>query len=268
MENTGVPAAMAKKDAVINRIRNKYPDKQYENDEAYFGQINDDYDEYDKKVGDLTAANEDYKKRESAFSDLFAKDPRSANYLMRWKDGEDPAIALVREYGDDVMEIIKDPARQEEVAAANKEFAARVAKEKELEGQYNDNLKQSIAMLDEFASQGMDDDQIDEIMKDYITLATDALQGKFTKEGFDMIRKAKNFDSAVANANEEGVVRGRNEKIEEKLAKPMKGDGHAPLGGETGMQADKAPRKPLGALDGMGDNRNIWQRGNEKRTKY
>lgn len=269
MDKPEVQPVMAKRDAVLDRIRKKHADKQYEDDEAYFGQINDDYDEYDKQLGDLTAANEDYKKREAAFSDLFTKDPRSANYLRRWRDGEDPAIALVREYGDDVVAIINDPDRQEEVAAANKEFAARVAKEKELEDQYNNNLKESLAMLDALKSEGMDDDKIDDIMKEYIKLSTDALRGIFTREGVDMIMKAKNYDADVANANEEGIVRGRNEKIEEKLAKSKMGDGHSPLGGEAGRQADKAPRRPLGALDNFGDgNKNIWERGGEKRTKY
>lgn len=263
------PASLAKRDAVLNRIRSKYPDKQYADDEAYFGQIEDDYNEYDKKVGELSAANEDYRKRESELSDMFAKDPRSADYLMRWKNGEDPAIALVREFGDDVVEIISDPKRQEEVAKAKQEYADRVANDKKLQEEYQVNLKQSLAMIDDLVAGGESEDEVDKVMKAYITIGTDVLMGKFNRETYDMIKKSFNYDSAVANAAEEGVIKGRNEKIEEKLAKNKKGDGHSPLGGETGMQADRTPRRPLGALDNFGDgNQTIWERGGEKRRKY
>lgn len=38
----------SKRDLAMERIKAKYPDKSFDDDEAFFGQINDDYDDYDK----------------------------------------------------------------------------------------------------------------------------------------------------------------------------------------------------------------------------
>ena len=37
----------SKRDLFSDRMKGKYPDKQFDDDEALFGQINDDYDDYD-----------------------------------------------------------------------------------------------------------------------------------------------------------------------------------------------------------------------------
>lgn len=42
----------SKRDLFSDRMKGKYPDKQFDDDEALFGQINDDYDDYDKRLGE------------------------------------------------------------------------------------------------------------------------------------------------------------------------------------------------------------------------
>ena len=42
----------SKRDLFSDRMKAKYPDKQFDDDEALFGQINDDYDDYDKRLGE------------------------------------------------------------------------------------------------------------------------------------------------------------------------------------------------------------------------
>ena len=68
------------------RLKAKYPDREFADDEALFGQINDDYDGYDKELSG-------YKEREKALSDLFAGNPQSAAFLTDWRKGEDPMIS-------------------------------------------------------------------------------------------------------------------------------------------------------------------------------
>jgi hypothetical protein len=46
-------------------LKAKYPDREFADDEALFGQINDDYDGYDKELSG-------YKEREKALSGYFA----------------------------------------------------------------------------------------------------------------------------------------------------------------------------------------------------
>lgn len=78
-----------------DRLKAKYPDKEFADDEALFAQINDEYDGLDKELSG-------YKEREKALSDLFASNPRSAAFLTDWRKGEDPIIGMIRKFGDDL----------------------------------------------------------------------------------------------------------------------------------------------------------------------
>lgn len=199
---------------------------------------------------------------------MFSSDPRSAAFLMNWRDGEDPAVGLVRQFGTEIKEAIDDPERQEQIAAANKEYVERVAKEKEYEEMYTKNLDASLAYLDQLQREtGMTDEEIDKVMQFVVSIVRDGVLGKFSPETIEMARKALNHDADVTRANLEGEVKGRNEKIEEKLRKSKKGDGTAALDGKNGS-ARRTTVPNLGALSQYGDdNLTIWERGKEKRTK-
>ena len=251
----------SKRDAMAERLRNRYPDKDFSDDEAFFGQISDDYDEYDKNISD-------YQEREKAFSDMFTSDPRSARFINDWRNGEDPAVGLVRMFGTEIKEAIDDPERQEEMAAANKEFVERVAKEKELEELYQTNIDASLKELERMQQEeGMNDEQIGAAMRLLLGIIQDGIVGKFTPESIHLALKAINHDADVTAANEEGVVQGKNTKVEEKLRKPKKGDGTAPLGGANSTAKQPRQRPSLGALERFGGSGSIWDRGNEKRRR-
>ena len=71
MAGTQAPpmSAKSKRDILGERLKKKYPDKEYSNDEELFGQINDDYDDYDNQINQ-------YKDREGKLTDMFSKDPQ------------------------------------------------------------------------------------------------------------------------------------------------------------------------------------------------
>lgn len=261
MEKTNNNPIKTKRELALERMKGKYPDMDFENEDVLFGQINDDYDDYDRQLAE-------YKERESTFSNMFTSDPRSAAFMMNWRNGEDPTIGLIRQFGTEIKDAIDDPERQEEIAAANKEFVERVAKEKEYEETYQANLAASLSYLEELqAKSGMSDDEIDKVMEFIVTIVRDGVMGKFAPETIEMARKALNHDADVAQATHEGQVKGRNEKIEEKLRKKSSGDGTANLDGKSG-KAKRQVAPALGALDNFGDNnKTIWERGNEKRIK-
>lgn len=261
MEKTDNNPVKTKRELALERMKGKYPDMDFENEDVFFGRINDDYDDYDRQLAE-------YKERESTFSNMFTADPRSAAFMMSWRNGEDPTIGLIRQFGTEIKDAIDDPERQEEIAAANKEFVERVAKEKEYEESYQANLAASLSYLEELqAKSGMSDDEIDKVMEFIVTIVRDGVMGKFAPETIEMARKALNHDADVAQANHEGQVKGRNEKIEEKLRKKKSGDGTANLDGKSG-KAKRQTAPALGALDNFGDNnKTIWERGNEKRIK-
>lgn len=261
METSENKAAMTARQKALERMKGKYPDKDFDDEEVFFGAINDDYDDYDGKIND-------YKEHEKALTDMFSSDPRSAVFLTNWRKGEDPAIQLVRQFGMEIKDAIDDPERQEEIAAANKEYVKRVAKEKELDEEYKKNLASSLEYLDKFQSEnGLSDDEIDRTMEFLVSIVKDGILGKFSPESIDMARKALTHDADVADAGQEGEVRGKNARIEEKLRKKDVGDGTARLDGQNARSTRKAGRN-LGALDNYGDgNMSIWERGGEHRVK-
>ncbi len=232
----------SKRDQFGERLKKKYPDREYADDEALFGQINDDYDDYDKELAG-------YRDREQKLSDMFTADPRSAYFLTSWRDGDDPAIALVRQFGTDIKEAIDDPERQEEIAAANKEFVERVAKAKELDEEYQSNLAESLQYLDQYQEEnGLSDDEIDNIMVFLVGIIRDGIMGKFSPETIAMARKALNHDADVSEANHEGEVRGLNTKIEERLRSKSSGDGTPNLSGSNNAPTRQG-KKTLNIFD-------------------
>lgn len=248
------------RDRYMERLKTKYPDKEFADDEALFGQTNDDYDSYDNELSG-------YREREKALSDLFASNPRSAAFLTDWRKGEDPIIGMVRKFGDDFKAALEDPEKQEALAAANKEFAERIAQEKEYEGEYQKNLNETLTTLETMQQEeGLSDEDIDSAMDFLVGIVRDGIMGKFTRESVAMALKAIRHDSDVEQADHEGEVRGRNTKIEEKLRKGSKNDGTANLGSKnSGGKGGSREMPDLGVIDQNYGTQNIWERGGEKR---
>lgn len=252
----------SKREAFNERLRSRHPDNSFEDEEALFGQISDDYDEYDKNIAG-------YQEREKAFVDLFNSDPRAAAFMKDWHDGEDPWIGIIRRFGrDEIREAIDDPEKLDALEAANKDYLARVAKSKELDEKYEANLRESDKMLDALqAEKGYTDEQMDAAVALLNKMSNEVVLGMYTAEAIDMALKAINHDADVANANQEGLVQGKNTKIEEKLRKSKGGDGVSALDGSNTPVSQK-PRRNLGAIERYGDgNKTIWERGNEKRRR-
>lgn len=236
------PPKKSKRDMLRERLSKKYPDKNIDDDEAFAGQVSDDYDDYDKRLAD-------YQKNEQAIGDMFATDPRATSFLMEWKDGSDPVVALVRTLGKDIVDAADDPARQEEIAKANREYIERVNKSKELDNEYETNLQESLQTLADAQKQnGWSDEQIDNAFQQLFQIVDDAVMGKFSPETLQLVMNAQNYNQDIATAQQEGEVKGRNAKIEEKLRKAKSGDGTPQLNGKNGKVQRSPTQQSIFAL--------------------
>ena len=232
----------SRRDQHVERLRKKYPDKKFEDDEEIYGQISDDYDQYEQELEGLRG-------REQSLSNMFAADPRSAQFLTDMHNGKDPVLGLVRNFGVEIKDVLDDPEMQDRIAEANKEYVERIANSKKLDEEYEKNMDNTLDTLRQFqAERGMSDEQIDQVVGFLLGVVRDGVMGKFSTETLNMACKALNYDADVAAAGEEGEVAGRNAKITEKLRKSNKGDGTAPLGGKNGQGASAA-RKPQSMFD-------------------
>lgn len=221
----------SRRDQHLERLRKKYPEKKFEDDEEIYGQISDDYDNYEAEL-------EGYRSREKSLSDMFAADPRSAQFLTDMHNGIDPVLGLVRNFGMEIKDVLDDPEMQDKIAEANKDYLERVANSKKLDEEYEKNMDTTLETLRQFrAERGMSDEQIDKLVELLLGIVRDGVMGKFSTETLDMASKALNYDADVAAAGEEGEIAGRNAKVVEKLRKSKKGDGTAPIGGKNGQGA-------------------------------
>lgn len=218
--------AKSKRDAYVERLKTKYPDRQYDDDEALFGQAGDDYDEYENQLNG-------YKEREDKISDMFSKNPRSAQFFVDMANDRDPWIAVVERLGSDgVLELINDPEKKAAYEEANKAYIERLAKEKELEAEYNKNIVESQKLREQLDTQ-YGEAIVDEALSVLDQICKDAIMGKITPETFDMALKVVRHDADVDNARSEGEIAGRNAKIEETMRKPSEGDGMPAMGGSS-----------------------------------
>ena len=76
----------SKRQSMTERLQSRYPDKDFTDEESFFGQISDDYDQYEQEL-------EGYKGREKTLSDMFF--PKVKVFLVKFlkddKAGEDIA---------------------------------------------------------------------------------------------------------------------------------------------------------------------------------
>lgn len=219
---------VSRRDSVMNRLRTKYPDKKFEDEEEIYGAIDDDYSQSAEEL-------DGYKTRENQIAEMFATNPRSAEFLLDMRDGVDPLVSYVRNFGMEIKDVLDDPSMQEELAQANAQYQERVAKNRELDRQYAANMEQSLETLRQFQTeQNLSDEEIDAVVTDIINTINDGVLGKFSAETLQMFLKARNYESDVAEAGAQGEVAGRNAKITEQLRRSKQGDGTQPLGGRNG----------------------------------
>ena len=260
MAKTDTQQVKSKRDLALERLQSRHPDTQFADDEAIFGQIGDDYEDYDKRIAG-------YQEREKAFAGMFGSDPRTANFLMDWKNGKDPLVEFVRRFGKDALE---DESKLEEIAAANKEYLDRIAENDNLEKQYQDNVAKSLDLASAFEQKhGLSEEEGNKVLDLIAKISKDYIVGVISEETLELALKALNHDSDVDDAGREGEARGANKKIDEKLRKKGKTDTVPAVQGQTGAAAPAEGKRDLGVLGHFGNPgpQNIWEAGNEKRTR-
>ena len=237
---TPTTTGKSKRDQFGERLKKKYPDREYADHDALFGQIDDDYADYDNQLSQ-------YKERESRLTDLLNKDPRSAQFITDMAKGNDPWLAVIERLGiDGVTDLMNDPSKQAEYAEANKKYVERLAKEKTLEEEYQKNFAESMNLLEQIQQERqLGDETIDAAMDLIMRITNEAIIGKFTTETIDMALNAVNHDADVQNARTEGTVAGRNAKIDEKLRKPTTGDGQPNLAGSNNAPTRKSSNRSM-----------------------
>lgn len=226
----------SRRDLFAERLKNRYPDKEFADDEAMFGQAGEDYDAYENELNG-------YREREGKMLDMFNNNPQSARFMSAMARGEEPTFILIEDLGPEgITDIINDPAKKAEYEEAMKRRRERIAREKELETEYNANFAETLATLKRVQEQRqLSDEVIDAAYDLLVKITNEIVMGKVSEETLGMALKALNYDADMTNARSEGEVAGRNAKIEEQIRKPQAGDGMPQIGGANAPAP--APKK-------------------------
>lgn len=212
-------------------MKSKHPDKEWEDDEAYYSDVAAYAEDADKKLTGYETANETIKSVGKDYPEIFA-------IIEDIADGKSFEEALAANI--DIEELIpteNEPNYEKYTQARD----ARKKKREEAEA-YSRKLKENIAKSKGtveafFEEKGMDEksanefgDYIDGVMGEY-------LDGIISKEMLEMFYNARNYDNDVAEARTAGEVAGRNAKIDaERQKKATATDGLPTAGTSAGKE--------------------------------
>lgn len=219
----------SKRALFITDYRQQFPDDEFDDmdDEAVFERV--------AKSRDATMSElNKYKEEGKKMTDMFNADPRTAGLFMVLKDGGDPISYLLENFGDEFKDALNNPEKKEEFARKHQEWLQKVANERKLKEECDENLVKSFDELDKLQEEnGWSDEQAIAIFDFVHNIVKDGIYNKYSRETYEMAAKALNYDKAVQEAEEMGQVRGRNEQIVEKL-KDAKDNLPPNLGGTGG----------------------------------
>lgn len=216
LKNTVTEEAPAKtgRDTFRERFGKRFPDVNADDEEAYYGALNGEFDR-------MEASD----KAQRELGEVLARDPRSAGFLMVLKSGGNPMEYLIEQYGDDFRDALNDEEKSKELAAAFAKHAEKRAKSDELRAQADANMQAMVDALDAAQKDGSFAD--DDAVKAFEYLYADGglldriLVNDIKKEDWMMLMKAAKYDdmiaeneAKVAEAREEGEIAGRNANID------------------------------------------------------
>lgn len=203
---------------------------------------------------------EELRSREKALNDMLAADPRSGVFLNNWRNGSDPVVELVRQFGMEIRQALDSPEMHERIEQANRDYMQRIADEKALAKEFADNMARSLEMLDDKCEREQIDDATVERAWEWLRKVTDeGLRGIVSDDTMAMAIKAVNHDADVATADRDGELRGRNATIASHLRRIEAADGTLAAHSGGGTLTVGAPKRPpMGVLDVMDRFRSVW----------
>ena len=224
-EQTEAPS-LSNRERFLSRMKEKYPDVDYDDEDARYGTYNDYFDAMDSRTRELEQSDE-------GMRNLFSRDPRVADIMIDIAKGEDPAIAFYRAYPDYINQDLSDPDVAARLAEENKERIEKLQaeeEEKQRTGKEREDKQQAAG------------EEIGGIVSMFVAIANEGITMDVSRETLELIRKGLGYDGDVAKAREEGSIEGRNERIGREKKRFM-GDGIAHISDYD--RNEETPSKPL-----------------------
>lgn len=228
------PEQLTGRARLVAKFRESNPDADYTDDTVFFEAL-DGYEAGMQKELD------GYRKWDSDLSDRIKAEPRVGQFISNIMNGSDLVSSLIDVVGEELVDAVNSPEAQAKIEEARK-LAQQLERERQA------NLDASQAVIDAFLSDKDDADVA--LFDDYILSIIDKLTtGKFDTEMLEALWKGYKHDDHVAEAAEDGEIRGRNETIMAKKQDMRGGDGVPSLA--AGIKPKKQPQpvaRPKGSI--------------------
>lgn len=232
VENVNQNAAVERpnRDAFAGRFSKRHSDIDFEDKEARYGALNEDADRLDQ-----------YESSGRALSNVFENNRWMASMFEALRQDKDlDPITWMADNGIDIAEAMADEEYRKKISDKIAEFQKREIEGSKKEQEREANLKKS---ADALASLGMSPEENASLWSDFFeNVVNPVLRGEVSKETWEMLKKAKNYDNDVQFAADQAGMKARNEKIRNKVRPQSESEIPPTLpqgGGDTPRKATK-----------------------------
>ena len=250
METIGNENVKTSRERIIDRYAQKYPEKDFASEESA-GMVDD---EIIAELEKFDAELEGYRGNDKKIKDLFNSDPRSANFMVSWMaGGGNPIQYLLEIFGPELQEALESEEGRAKIVDSTNKWLERKAAEEAGESERMANYEASVNELSAFAEEkGLTDEQAVEVFEKVNQIGFDVIEGKYSRESFEMAYNAMHYAEDVETARKEGEVAGRNTKIEERLSKVDKPLDMPPaVGGQGAGVGEQTPKTRKSNMFGL-----------------
>lgn len=232
-----VPEEYPNRTAFAERFSKRHPDIDFEDKEARYQALSDDDDEFARQ-----------EESGRALSDMFDNNRWLAAMMIDLRDNPelDP-ITWMAENGVDIRAAFDDPEVAQKASEAIADFQVKKVKSEQHEAELAQNLQKSADAMNEL---GLDDDEKADLWAKTWAIIVDAEDGKISTDTWKLMQNAYSYDNDIDAAREEGAMKGRNEKIQNKVKRSDTDvPPTLPMGGGQSTQTKK--KKKDGFFDGL-----------------
>jgi hypothetical protein len=217
--------------AFSDRFSKRHKDIDFEDKEARYQALSDD----DDRLGR-------YEESGKALSDVFEKHRWMASMLedLRENDDLDP-ISWMADNGIDISEALEDEEYRKEISDRIAAYQENQLKGEQAATEREQNLEKSADALEGL---GVGEDEFNDLWNYFFNdVVAPVLRGEVSKETWEMVRKARNYDSDIENASKQGEMKARNEKIRNKVKDNVGSDVPPALSQGGSASAKPQPKK-------------------------
>lgn len=206
------PEAAPARHPLHDMMKGYYPDKEYPDDNALM-------DDAHSKMGELDGYYKENEAKNEEFINFLADNPEWREAIVYGMKGVPLRAVIARMYDpEDLVAEDGDPDF-EQVQASREERKAKRAEAEAFQAELQANIEASQEEIKAFAEEnGMDEESSVSFLGNVTQVLEDAYKGKITKDFLARMYTAENHEKEVAAAAENGVIEGKNAKIDEMKA--------------------------------------------------